>query len=449
MNKKRWVWLVLAVLAVVGYFKLFYKTVSTHAVVKSADCIVALDVKRITNTIIWNWITTPSQWKKISFSSGSTSSVSWKDMVTLPDYILAFHAQQQPLKIWYVLLQVKDEKDFARGLSAYQFQKQGNNMYFSKEAGIGFYKDGSSLLATNASIDDSTYLLHTAAELFNSKSFITQQTLDKITAAKSHCAVFIGANTFLQDDAVIAGNFNKNSIEINGDLHPRQQYHFTENNFSYHSASLCTLNFTQPSAAVSQLFSAAEKDNISRLLGFDVDATFLQNNKYYQLDIAAIQPRVDSAITYAYDNDFNKVEKVELNTVQEPAFHFTATGDSAEKVLRYLKQADKIETTDAGLLFKPMPFVKSYFTVKNNQEFNIISSNYQSSPTDQNDKAVLLLHILFSKIPADLLHYLPGGVMNSISNIESMQLKVSTPANGLLKFSCNVYKKKNDWPIIK
>lgn len=447
MNKKRWVLVVLITIAGWGYFKLFYKSYSTSAVAKSADCIVALDIKRITNTVIWTWITTPSQWKKISFSSGNKATVNWKDMVIIPDYVLAFHIQHQPLNIWYTTLQVKDENDFVKGLQSYHFEKQGSNIYLSKDAGILFYREGSKLLVTNAAVEDSTYLLQAATELFINKEYIAKQTLDKAIAAKSHLAIYIAANNFLQEDAVIAGNFDKYKIEFNCNCSPKKQFSFTENNFNYNSNSLCTLGFTQPSNAVYGLLNAPDKDNISKALGLDMDSTFLQSNKYYIADIAEIKPRIDSAITYTYDNDFNKVEKVVLNTVREPAFNFSITGDSCINIYKYFQHAGKIDQTDTGNLFKPMPFAKSYCTIKSNRELNIVSSNYQPAAADKNSKAILLFNILLTKIPNDLLNYLPADVIKIIANIESVQLKAGKQ-NEKINFNCIFQKKKNDLPVI-
>ncbi len=447
MNKKRWVLLVLIAVAVWGYFKLFYKTYSTSAVAKSADCIVALDVKRITNTVIWNWITTPGQWKKISFSSGNKSTVSWKDMVTIPDYVLAFHIQHQPLNIWYTTLQVKDENDFVKGLQAYHFEKQGINIYFSKDAGIQFYREGGKLLVTNAAVEDSNYLLQAATELFINKSYVTQQTLGKAIAAKSHLAIYIAANNFLQEDAIVTGNFDKSSIEFSCNCSPKKQFSFTENTFNYNTNSLCMFGFTQPSNAVYGLLSTADKDKISKALGFDMDSTFLQSNKYYAADIAEIKPRVDSAITYTYDNDFNKVEKVVVNTIREPAFNFLISGDSSINIYKYFQHAGKIDQTDSGNLFKPMPFVKSYCTMQSNRELNIVASNYQPAEANKNSKAILLFNILLTKIPNDLLNYFPADVVKIIANIESVQLKAGKQ-NEKINFNCIFQKRKNDLPVI-
>src|SRR5437868_1319253 len=115
MSKKKWVLLVILAVLAFGYIKLFYKTYTVQAVAKSADCILVLDVKRITNTIIWQFITTPGQWKASSGSSKSKPGVNWKDMVELPDYVMPFHVKDQPVNTWYLVLTVKDENNFNTG----------------------------------------------------------------------------------------------------------------------------------------------------------------------------------------------------------------------------------------------------------------------------------------------------------------------------------------------
>jgi hypothetical protein len=439
---------VLIVIAAWGYFKLFYKTYNTAAVAKTADCIIVLDVKRITNTIIWNWITTPSQWKNISFSSSKNKdAVDWKDMAAIPDYVFVFHAAHQPAGIWYAVLQVKDEHDFEKGLSQFSFEKLGNNSFISTKNGIQFFKAGEKLLVSNASLSDSNYLSQVAREIFTDKNYVSQQTLDKTIAAKSHLAISIAANNFLQEDAVITGNFDKSKIEINGNLSPKKQFIFAENNFSFYNNSLCTLDFTQSSAAVFGLLSNTDKDNISKALNFNIDSVFLQNNQYYSLHVAGIKPRIDSAISYAYDNDFNQVQKVVVNTVQEPAFNFSIYGDSTANIYNYFVSAGKTETTDAGQLFKPMPFVKSYCSIKTNKEFNIVSANYQPTSNVSTGNAVLYFYLLLTKIPGDLLRYLPDAVVKATGNIESIQIK-TTKEKEQLNFNCIFQKKNNGLPII-
>ncbi|MGF2412312.1 hypothetical protein [Ferruginibacter sp.] len=449
MNKKKWTLLIVCIVLVFGYIKLFHKTYSNNAVAQSADCIVAIDVKRITNTIIWNIITTPSQWKagNIFKRSSGTGEVSWKDMVKMPDYILTFHVNNQPANRWYVTLAIKDEKDFAKGLQQYHFEKLNSNEYASKDLGLQFFKTGNTILVTNA-VDNNNYLAQVADELFIKKAYTAKEKLKKAIDAKSHVAVYISPNSFLQQAAIITANFDKQQITINCTISPNKQYNFTQHNFSYTDSSLCSLGFTQPSYAVINLLSAADKINISKAISFNIDSFFLQSNKNYSLDVAAIKPRTDSAITYSYDDNFNAVEKTVVNNILEPAYNFTVTGDSISNIYNYFLRSNKIEPTDTNQLFTAMPLVKSYCNIKSEKQLNITAANYTALPTDKNINAVFFLHLLLAKIPAALLKYFPDAVIKAIANIEQVQLQ-ATKKEQQLVINCIIQKKKNDWPIIK
>jgi hypothetical protein len=229
---------------------------------------------------------------------------------------------------------------------------------------------------------------------------------------------------------------------------PNTQYSFAENDFSFSDSSLLALGFTQPSPAVYALLNDSSKNKISKALSINIDSLFLQSNKCYSLNLPGIQPRVDSAITYSYDDDFNKVEKVVVNNIEEPAFNFTITGDNVANIYNHWERTGTVNQTDTGELFTAMPFVKSYCHLKNQTELNITAANYQPVAGHKNSSTILFLNILFTKIPASLLKFLPGYVQNAIANMESLQLSAKKN-NTRLVIQCNLYKKNNDLLIIK
>lgn len=447
MNKKKWLLLILCVILVLGYIKLFYKTYNKNIVPKSADYIIAIDVKRITNTILWNIITTPSQWKIGGIFLESSSEINWRNMVKIPDYIFIFHTKNQPANAWYTVLQIKNEKDFTKGLHHYYFQKLNNNEYISEDAGIHIFKNGNQVLVGNASVENKKYLTQIAEELFTQKEYISKEILAKTIDAQSHIAMYIEPNNFLQQDAVITANFNKHQLEINGIINPNKQYSFTENNFNYPDSSLLTFGFTQPTPTIYNLLSANSKSDISKATNLNIDSVFLKNNKWYSLDLAAIKLRTDSAISYTYDSNFNKVEKVVINNIQEPSFYFTITGDSITNIYNYWQHNNKLEQTNAGQLFLPMPFVKSYYNQKNNNELNITSANYQSTTANKNINCIFFLNILFPKIPEILFNLLPENIIKTISNIESLQIAAQKKHNQIF-LHASFNKKENNLPIL-
>ncbi len=448
MNKKKWALLVLAALLVFGYIKLFYKTYSEKAVPKSADCIIALDVKRITNTLIWNYITTPGQWKTGRLFSKKTGKAGWDDMIELPDYVLAFHILNQPANAWYLLLTIKDKTDFYKGLLQFQFEKLSDHEYLNKVYGIYLLVNDKKVLVANAAVENKNYTAAVADELFSKKSYIPRATLSKAIKAKSHIAVYLASNIFLQKEAVISGNFNKEKIEISGSLTPDQQYTFIENNFLYSSGSICTFGFTQPSPAVFELLNKNDKEKISKALNIDIDSVLHQSNSSYNFNLAAVKMQTDSAISYSYDEEFNKVEKMTVNNIQEPAFNFLITGDSVAAIYTYLQRSNKLEKTAAGDLFTPMPLVRSFCSKKNENQLAITAFNYDPTVEDRSVTAIFFLNLALTKIPKDLQKYLPELIMQGISNIEAVKLSI-TKNNDQVLISGIFEKIKNDLPIIK
>ncbi len=441
MNKKSWVLLLLIGGLAFGYIKLFYKKLDLAAVPKSADSIIALDVKRITNTILWNIITTPSQWKISSNKSKKSDEVEWKDIIDIPDFVLLFHIKEQPITTWYTLLKIKNEDNFTKGLLQQHFVQQDSSLFLNTALGILLYKKEGKILVTNWATATKRDVAKVAEELFVQKEFIAKETLTKIVDANSHVAMHFTANKFFGKDGIVSANFDKGKIEIKGTLTPNNQLDFKENNFTYSANSLLTIGFTQPTASVYGLINDTVKTNISKAMNLNIDSLLLKSNRYYQLDITSILPRIDSAITYTYDDDFNKVEKVVVNNVEEPAFEFSIVGDSISTILNNWQMDKKIEQTNNGNLFLPIPFVKSYCTKKNDSVLTIISNNYIQSPANKNSNCLLFVHLLFAKAPISLLKYLPDYIQKAIVNLESLDL-VAQKEKASIEVKCVILKKE-------
>jgi hypothetical protein len=449
MNKKKWALLLLCVVLIFGYIKLFYKSYSNNVVAQNADCIVAIDVKRITNTLIWNVITTPSQWKPGNIFKRSTGKgeVGWKDMIAIPDYIFGFHVKGQPLNTWYTVLTIKDAADFDKGLSRYHFTTQNNNTFTSEELGLRFYRFNNQILLSNSKKDDG-YLDQTATSIFVNKSYVAKPVLQQAIDAKSHAAIYLAANSYLQEDAMVTANFDKQKINIDCSFTPAGPYNFTEQPFDYTDSSLFFLGFTQPPAAIYNLISDSSKAKISKAVNFNIDSVLWANNKKYILELSGFWSRTDSAITYSYDDDFNKIEQVVVNNVTEPAYRFNISGDSISKIYNYLINSGKLEQTDAGQLFTPVPFVKSYCNISSQYLLNIQSANYLPQQSNKTSNGILFLQLILAKIPADLQKYLPGNIKNAISNLESMKITTTKKDNKVV-VNCTLQKKNNDLMIIK
>ncbi len=447
MNKKKWVLVVLLLLTVLGWYKLFYKTYSISAVAQSADAIVAIDVKRITNTVIWQFITTPSQWKISRNSSSKDTAINWKDVIELPDYILAFHIKNQPYNIWYTKFKLKNKSSFEKALKQYQFIPIGANEYTNEEMDISIYINNGEVLLSTTTTQNKEFTQLVIDELFTQKKYSSKETIRKLVNAKSHVALLFTPNIFLNEDAIVNLNFDKEKINISSIFTPKPMYTFKESTFEFSSNSLLSMYFTQPNRTTYSLLDNTSKEKISKVLNFSTDSIFLLSNKNYFLTLTNFTNRVDSAITYTYDDEFNKIEKVVTNNVQEPLYKFSITGDSVNKIYTYWKKLKVIEQTANGNLFTALPFVKSYCTINENK-VEIKPTTYKEVETNSSFKGIFYLQVLVANIPKNLLNYMPEPIKNSINNIADIKLTAQNKKN-TIEVNGIIQKKKNDLPILK
>ena len=449
MNKKRWALLILCILLLVGYYKLFYKTWNNEGVTKNADCIIELDIKKITNTLIWNFITTPSQWKNISFfSSSGDDKVSWDDMVKLPDYVFVFHKAGEPQNAFYTVVEINDKEDFEKGLKQFHFTKTATGSYVSEETGIEFMQSGNKLLVGNAAVEDKKYIAQVADELFKQKQFISEDSLKKNITASSHVSLLLFKNSFWSQEQLVTAGFDKNTITIEAVVTPKNGMNLTEKKFTYCENSLCSFGFALPLSNVKQAIPDSLWVSISKAVNFNIDSLLLKTNHYYQLDIEGFHSRVDSAISYTYDDDFNPIEKVVVNNVEEPAFNFTVHGDSVSNIYNYWNSNGKLEKSGDSNLFTPVPFVKSCCFIKNEKELTVTSDNYKNASADKSIDCILFFKLLVTKIPLSLQKYFQPGILRALKNIESAEA-TATNEKGQIIFRVRFNKKKNDLPLIE
>jgi hypothetical protein len=447
MNKKKWALLVFVGLLIFGYIKLFHKTISTTSVSKSADVIVAIDVKRVTNTLIWDFITTPSKWSLGSKKTSNVDAIDWMDMLKIPDYVFAFHVKGQPSYAWYTLLEVKDEAVFDKGIAQQHFVKKDNNIYLNLDLGIAIYKQAKKILVTGVATTTNENLEQVVQELFNKKQYASKEILSKIAEAKSHLAIQFNANKYLQTATIIAANFNQKEVEIHSTLTPNKEFSFAENNFAFSSNSFCVLGFTQPSTAVYNLLSDSSKASLSKALSINIDTLLQASNKFYELDLDGIKSRTDSAITFTYDDNFNKIEKAVVNKVEEPSFNFSIVGDSVKNIFNNWLRNNTFEETAAGNLFRPMPLVKSYCTLQNEKTLKITSANYSKSATNKSNNCICFVNVQLAKLPNSMLKYLPNNIVKAIANIESLAFLLKKDNDKLL-LEGSIIKKENKLPFI-
>ena len=431
MKKRYWLLLLLLALCIFGYVKLFYSSINNAAVPSNADMVATIDVKKVIRTVVWDIVTHTSKWKIKSSSTEATDAVDLKDVFVLPDYAQAFHIKGEPTNKWYTVLQIADEDLFTKALKQYGFTTLYTNQYTSTGKNLGIVKNGNNIIVSNYALDSANNL-NALLETFAKNSFLATEKSNQITAANSHFTIFIAADNFLQKDAIVKANITNDNILIDGELNPKAAFSFVENDFVFDNNAMLGLGFTQPTKAVYDLISRNDKINISNAIGVNTDTLFIPSNKYYQLQVDGIVPRIDSAISYTYDDDFNAIQKVVVNNVDEPMYNFIVSGDSVQNIYNNWANNKTIVTDSNGNLFRPMPLVKSYCVVKEKNTLEIAPKNFTKTATNENIKAVFFANILMEKIGDKYLKYFSDEVKNIVQKVSKLNFTCNTNTNKLV-----------------
>ena len=433
MHRVRWLMIIIVSTAITGWYFLFYKTYSRQQLPASADMVLAIDVKKNTNNILLWYLQHPSKWGMV-FSKNKGMQGLVKNALNIQDYLYFFHSAGQPATNIYCLLSVKEETAFKQLLTNLDFKEQGNStggkVYFSEKTGIGIIKKNKQVLVGNIDLKDLPMLHSVAAEVFIQQQFMANDLLKKITAPANDFTFYIKKAIILKEDALLNGHLQNGQLVIEGNIKPAAGFELTEAPFEVPDSSLLTFAFTQPAPKTYALLTDSFKTKLSRIVNFSIDSLFSTTHKQYLLDMASVKSRTDSALSYSFDDNFNKVEKLVVNQVQEPSFNVTVAGGEPQKLYNYWKQHRLIEENSSGNLFTPFPFVKTYAYVTTDSLL-LTSNNYQAAKNTRQVTCIGNLCIRTDLLPGNAAALLPYFMVPVIQKIRFVNIIAIKENNGV------------------
>lgn len=429
MRKWKWLLITTGVLLLAGWYFLFYKTFSKKNIPSNADMVLAIDVKKNARTLLYYYIANPSQWSLNAIFHRRKDSLSqWKDAVNIPDYIFIFHVQEQPLSTWYCKLTLKNVEAFKKLATVFNFietiKENGQTAYYSNQLQIAIIKKDDQLLLGSVVAKDTLLIDAVAHGLFDKNDFIADSLLANMLAPANHFTVWVNKNNFLKDAFILNGNFTNGQLNVDGLMQPLKQLVLNQASFNMPDSSLVSIGFTQPLPEVYHLLPATLTTNISTAVNFNIDSLFIPQNKKYLLDVTGIISKKDSAVSYSYDDDFNKIEKVVVNKVKEPVFACTVFGEAPGQVFNYWVKNKNIEPVIAGYLFTPIPFAKTYATVLKDT-LVVSTADYNKANHHHSVTCIAAINICPGKLPLNAGNYLPDIYLPFIKNISLLNLTAS------------------------
>jgi hypothetical protein len=446
--KKKWIFLFLAttILIIFLYFIFFHKSYAKDVVPKSANAVIALDVKEIMQSVIWQKVSGGEDWH----IKGSGRKLSGLDKaIKIPDYIFIFHSANQPTGAFYAILEISDEEKFQAFLKENAFV-QAQNIYSADSAGIDIVRSEQKILLGFALSSDKTFIQAVAKEVFQQKTFVANSLLEKMVVANNHATLWVDKNETLTQEALIVGNIEADQVHITGILQPNGWQNLAGANFDSIPQSVLTMGIAQVGNIINHFLPASTKESINKVLNANIDSLSNFDKTNLLLDFVNVTAKKDTIISTTFDNDFNELKKEVVQEINEPNFACRFYNMPADASIKYLKNKGTVIDEKKQLLFTPMPLVKTWAETDSDGNLNLRSANYKtqndnylkdgSNPKAQNDIVYLFLQPYLLN-PATK-PYLPIWMAQNLQAIQSIKINLQKQNDGLL-FDLRLVKRKN------
>lgn len=306
--KKKIAACILLILLLCGYFILYHRDKQVKFIPRNADVVVLLDVKKATRQYLFDFITHPSQWLKDGKTSQNTISIH-KSGVEIPDFLQIFHIENTGFSDWYCVLELKNKSKFLTFLKQQKFTAKGNNV---------FRKDHFFI-----KIEGEYCVVGTSDSAFKN---IKRLFLDFSRKADFSSDRFIDGS--LGSISLISkGKVRNFPIHLNSDA-----IEITNGKKEDFSSVISKLEKTN-------YFIGAElnKGNVQKITSI-FNKSISDSAQINSLQATATLEQVnDTIVTYAYDDDFNEIQKKTVQKILQPNYYISLQTADPEKSLQYFK----------------------------------------------------------------------------------------------------------------
>ena len=429
MPKRRWILLlIIALLLLVVFVKFFDKTLDESAVPADADVIVAVDVKHLIRSVVWNTLTNPSQW---TFSRSGKKGKELRDLIDLPDYIFCTHIAGTAYSQWFCVLPVKDPATFSSDMRAAGFtiRSRDNNfeIYQPGKMNVSVIRYHDRILVATGS--DTTTISRVAKQLFLSGRHASKTDLQFAENSNDHIAVSShpgGAS----ERIAMALNFTTSGIKIHADL-GKDSVAYAEHDFRFSASDIACMSVSHFPGIQSWYRDDSVHARVNKLLDFEVDSLFKGTNRSYSLNFHSLTSRIDTAVSYSYDENFQAIESKQLTNVLEPSFDLRVIGNDIASIYNYWQQEGLLQIDKERSVFTPIPFVSTTASVKGDtlRLYSEKEAFYDRSVTK---RSLGFIHVDFRLLPSDLLRAMPVTATSFISKASTLRMEVRKDAGRLL-----------------
>jgi len=356
--KKRLAFIFLGILILFSVvYLLRYKRalVFEDMVPNSATEIINVNLRQIEHHILVDVIKNPLKYIDFKFPTTEKDSLLLKKTISIPRNIFFYTNDKKFNDIWLSsIIKVKKQDMLSDYLIRDGFVKSNEEdiMLFHKHNLVLAMKDKRLVVAFKKS--NQATLRAFVKEIFEENTFlsITSEVLKPVIASKSDISYATLTSNFLE------ANFKNGLFEVLGTLNSDLFLVSKNRDFSEKSLGYINTKINKEHKLFQLLITEENKRKFNDFTKLSLDSIICRWSGSFAFNLKSIQRKTDTIITYEYDDDFNKIEKVAEQELTVPAIDISFDVDI--KLFDYLSKENAIQIVEKDTLFASIPLYKLY-----------------------------------------------------------------------------------------
>ncbi len=433
--------LFLGMLVLTIWLYIRYKPVVANPIPQDADAIVCIDVANLRNELV-----------KEYFSGEELNAESFFDIrkigLKIPNYVIGFTCLSSSPETIFISFDISDSvvfnswTDSLVNENSYSVETINSDTYIKSPSNrfVICANENKTMALFSMGLNlDLANIIKVSRDIFENKNLMTSESpmLKTIRENKEIGFIWIDKGKRTAKESMLFFDFEKGKLSLDGNIFLNEEYQFEEMNNTVISQREQQAYFYfngGSSKYYTELCNKVDRKQFEKLTNFSVDSLLYYADNSINFSFYDTETLADTSVTYEYDDDFNKVEKIKINKSIHPVFDLTIP-EKKEGLFRYLKNDSSIKQMGYRHVFTPYPFTTVYAY---NDNGLVLSTAHLTQFIETKFPNFLELRVNFSEIDSVFLEKL--GVRNSIFenkiiSLRANQISDSTRIVGSIKFN--------------
>ena len=371
----------LCILFAVVYF-LRYKQalIFNNKVPINATQVANIDLRQIEHHIFFDFLANPMSYIDLKSSKKEKDSLSFLDAIAIPKNLIFYTNEANLNGSWFSsVIRIKDSKELIEFLNREQFKKSNvETLTIYRRNNIALAIDNKQLvIAFNFTKKERLPDFQT---VFNTTDFLpeTAKLLEPIINSKSDISYASLTEDFIEV------NFKDGLFEVMGIY--KSDFFIAEKHqqFSDTSIGLITAKINKNHKLFNSLLADKNIPKFKKATKLSLDSISKKWNGNIDFHLRSINTKKDTIVTYDYDDDFNKIEKVTTQNTVVPDFEFVLESEKDRTLYNYFLEKNAIQFVENDTLFTSIPFYKLYARFKDSQVYILTDNDLNSKNNIEN-----------------------------------------------------------------